>query len=353
MPRVDITPENRAESVYNYPKLKLRRGEKARIIAVEDKPLMEFTHTLQAVVIMNGQPLKESTPDGGTRDKMEFLGRYICLGDPAVLSDKGRAPDTCPVCKAATETDAVQYPDRRFAAHIIQYTNLKPDSWELQQWGIAIKAWLFADKVFNTLINIKEDVGDIRTHDLYLGPCENENFQKFDIRPSTKQGMWLQRDEFKAAVSQLYTTGQTPYLEQLIGRKSRDQLEQDLQRVLLRHREAYGSATTAEDTSDAALAAEDLLSGATADTLPADADVSDLLGGGEEVVPTPAAEAAGAGPAEGAADSGATEADALLAGLQDETPDAVPPPGPDAALPTEEPKGETASFDDLLSQLPQ
>lgn len=327
MPRIEFKPENRAESVFTYPKLKLGRNEKARIIAIEQVPLGEFVHTLKAPVIMNGRVVMENR-DGTEKPKEDFLGRYICLGDPAILSEKGRAPDVCPVCAAATETDAVSFPDRRFGMHIIQYTNLKPDSWEVAQWGIQIKAWLFADGVFNKLTAIKEDVGDIRTHDLLLGPVENEMYQKFDVRPSTKQGVWLQRDEFKTQVAQMYKEGQTPYLEQLIATRARERMSEDLQRVILRYRQAFGGGATAEDTSDAALAAEDLL-----------ADADSILGDGE--VEAPAAPAA------------APESDDLLAGLDQAEPSAEPVPEAPTPVATESGNGEKASFDDLLSDLPQ
>ena len=334
MPRTQFKSENRSESPFDFPKVKLSRNERARLIAIDKEPLMEFVHTLKAPQIVNGRPVMEANADGVPKAKEDFLGRYICLGDPAVLSDKGKAVDVCPVCASAAETDAVDFPQRRFGMHVIQYTNLKPNSWEVAQWGVTLRVWLFGDRTFNQLISFAEDVGDIRKHDLLLGPCENEMYQKFDIRPSTQQGIWLRKDEWKAEVVKLYREGQTPHLEELIGRRGQETLREDLGRVLLRYKQAYGGEISAEDQSEAALDAESLLSG---DVLPVDdggVDADALLGDGDA---TPAAEPV-------AAETGLDD-DLLSDG------DAAPSEAP-AATSESSTNDDKASFDDLLNELP-
>jgi hypothetical protein len=337
MPRIPIDPKHKTDSPFDFPKLRLEKNERARIIAIEELPLMEYVHSLSAPVISNGQVLME--PDGDTtKVKEEFLGRYICLGDPGVLEDKGQAPDSCPVCRAATETDAVSFPDRRFAMHVVQYGNLKPGTWEVQApFTVTVKAWLYTDRIYSQLVGFKEEVGDLRLHDLLLGPCENPYYQKFDIRPSTKRGVWLSKDEFKQQVGAAYRTNQTPYLEALIGRRSRENLEQELQRVVLRYQQAYGGGATAEDTADVIADADALLGGG--DDIAASvegASVEDVLGG------------------EGVVGGGSEDE---LAGILGGDGDAPAPAPAEAAAPEEAASsdGESgkADFAELLGELPQ
>ena len=354
MPRLPIDPKHKADSPFDYPILKLTKNERARIIAIEstdDKgPVMEFVHSLEAPVIANGQVMMEPTEtrEGTTTTKVktEFLGRFICSGRIEILSDKARDPDNCSVCKAAEETSAVAYPSRRFAMHIVRYSNLKPSTWEVQApFAIQVQAWVFADRTYNLLADFKQDVGNLLHHDLLLGPCENPFYQKYDIRPATQRGVWLMKDEFKMQVIEAYKSQQTPYLEALIGRKSREQMEQELQKVLLRSRQAYGGgAATVEETADVVSDADALLSGATigGDEVPATsagADTEAVLGGGDEDLAAllggqaaaPEAPAAPAEP-ETLGDTEAVTEPETLGGSED---------------------GERASFDDLLSQLPQ
>lgn len=269
MPRVAFAPENKAESPFDYPKLFLEKGERARIILIEEKPEMEYVHTMRAPQIINGEVKTEIVKQFGKEVEApvyDFIGRHICIGNYEIIAKKGLDADGCPVCQAATESDAVKAPDRRFALHVMKYA-LKPGSFECASpLQVQCVAWTFTDRTFNTITDFAAEWGDLRKHDLLLGPCENRQFQKFDIQVAAK-AVWLENPEWKKLVADTYRENKSEDLAPLIGRKlTREVILEDLERVMHRHNLAFKGGTPQGDTAPEVadqMALEDLLGGGT------------------------------------------------------------------------------------------
>jgi hypothetical protein len=286
MPLVEFDPEEKEGSPFDFPKLKLERGERARINILQKQPLAEYVHTLRAPEIINGRAVMEETRQGDdvvTRMKMQFIGRSICKGDYDVLRDKGYDANACPACKASVaNADAVPAPERRFAVHAVRY-QIKQGTFEIAEpYQVSVLAWSFPQRTFDKLITLLEEQEPkkLMMHDLLLGPCENPVFQKFDIQMSAKAA-WVETEERKGRTVEVWKNNQSPYLDQFIGRKNTlDQMTEDVNRVLLRYRQAQGIATpevaTATEDVDALLT-EMESSPPAVDEVPATAAVDDLL----------------------------------------------------------------------------
>lgn len=362
MPRVAFAAENKvATTNYDYPKLKLKNGERARIIVGLEDPIVEYVHTLRKPQIINGQPqmFKAERKDGSTYDdyKMDFISRPICLGDATILSDKGSDPKNCPMCKLAQEhPDYTSAPQRRYAMHVIRYRT-KGGTTDIQTpFSVEVLVWSYTDKTFNKIVDFKEEWGDLRKHDLLLGPCTNETFQQFDITVAAKAA-WLEDAERKQLTITTFKENQIPDLTIAAGSvKQKQWVEADIQTIL----EAWGAVNGAEVE--------------TGDVTGLDEDLSGLLGGETEKW------ADGKTEAEVAAEKVAPAADAdedILAGLDEfaggaadadeEEPEVAPEPPKPAAkrapakkaeFHAPEPEahaaaetGDVDNFDDLLADL--
>ncbi len=185
MPRIPLDPKHKSESVFDYPRLKLDKGERARIVCIEKDPLYEFVHTLRAPQILNGEPVMEmvKSRDGGEteRNKFDFIGRHICLGDIGILQERGVDPVNCPECKVSTESDAVRAPERRFAMHIVRYATQPGGFTVASPFSVTLIAWAYSDTIYNKLADTAAEHGDLTRRDLLLGPCQVAQYQKFDI----------------------------------------------------------------------------------------------------------------------------------------------------------------------------
>lgn len=258
MPQIDLDPKNKRESGFDFPKLYLERGERARVVILQEKPFYEWVHTLQAVITSGGEVVtRERQREDGTSYRVpetEFIGRNICLGSPDVLDEKGLDPDNCPVCEASRVTDAVVPPEIRFAAMLIRY-NTEPGGWEVSEpFGVRPMGWSFTQRRFNELIDIRTEHGDLRARDLLLGPCDSKQFQKFDVKVAGKAA-YLENEDRKKIVQETWNANQNRDITFLIGRKAtREQMEDQLSQVLDRYNQAYGKGSTIEepDTSDSA-----------------------------------------------------------------------------------------------------
>jgi hypothetical protein len=312
MPVADFTPEHKKESAYNYPRLKLDRGESARIILIEQRPHFEFVHTMRAPQIgPDGKPVMVTNTRFGkevVEPEYDFIGRHICLGNIDVVSDKGIDAANCPVCATSKESSAVKAPERRFAMHVIRY-QLKPgtSSFEVASpLQVQCVAWDFGDKIFNKIVDFKTEFGDLRKHDLKLGPCENKQYQKFDIAIAG-DAIWLKNKEWMEQVKETYESNKAEDLALLIARRlSRELVEEDLDKVLIRHAQAFKGGINQENTEKETAAA---------------VDVDGLLG------------------------DGASEAAA------EPTPEVAEPEASAEPTPTTNEGSGTADFDDLLSKL--
>lgn len=250
MPRTVIDPKNKTQDSSQFPKLRLEKGEVARIYMIEQDPYFEFVHNLRAPKITNGVAETEEVTDqrsGETRTqiKMAFIGRPICLGDPGVLQEKGVDPANCPICAESIKNDRVDKPQRRYAVHILKYGTKAGTPNVMEPFVVQLQVWSFTDKVFNKLIDLGEawaESGGLKGHDLQLGPCNNPTFQQFDIAalPSVA---WNASDATKQLAKTTFTEQKLDdeKLRQFCGRDAkRDYVVQDLNTVLDRWATADG-----------------------------------------------------------------------------------------------------------------
>lgn len=219
---LDFSNDNRSADDSGFPKLKLEMAEKTRVVVLE-KPHCEYVHEFRAPKIENGRPkmtMRQRKDKSAYEDyDYEFIGGGICLGDESILMDKGVDPKNCPACEAAANGDAVSPPKRRFAMHIIEYETKQGSSEIAEPFSVRTKIWRFADKIFNKLVDITNEVGDLKKHDLLLGPCTSKDFQQYDIMPSGK-AEWLLEDssvDRKKRTVETFNNNQASGLAQFCG----------------------------------------------------------------------------------------------------------------------------------------
>ncbi len=243
MPKMSFDSSNAAKKFDTFPKLKLKMGEKARIVCIED-PDVGYVHTLRKPFLDKGKPVWETRNKKNGDEykvmKTEFVSNPICLGDFGTLEERGSDPKNCPACAAATQNADILGPKRRFAMHVIKYKT-KPGTAEVSTpFSVEVVVWGFTDHVFNKLIEIRTEQGDLRDRDLVLGPCQDETFQKFDFIPSGR-AEWQASPTRKAQVMETYENNQAEDLQTHLGRKvARKFMEEDVENVLEGYRIANG-----------------------------------------------------------------------------------------------------------------
>lgn len=263
MPKVSLSSENKVAQFSEYPKLSLEHGERALIVCIEPEPTVEFKHTLRAPEIgPNGKVIKEVKQNNKGEEyeatQMEFVGQHLCFGDFGTVQDKGVDPDNCPTCRAAEDEEGITPPTPHYAMHVIKYS-LQPGGWTLREpFNVDLVAWVFSPSRLNTIIDFATEWGDLRQHDLKLGPCENKKFQKYDINVSAN-AQWLMGESEDAIkirkniVAQTYTNNQCADLSTLIARRiSKADALGDVQKIIERMNQVYnrgGSSTQVPDLS--------------------------------------------------------------------------------------------------------
>jgi hypothetical protein len=323
--RVSFDEENRREDPFRFPKLTLDTNEVARILVYED-PDADYVHTINHPVLgPDGRGVRITVKNRRGEDyekwKDEWKGRYLCVGDPQLVEDKGFDPDSCPACQAAKDHFWMRNPERRFAMHVVRY--------ELDQHGnpstplmFRIVGWGFTEGRFDTLVEFKKSWKDLRIHDLTLGPCTDKGFQKFDMRVEP-DAIWQRNEDSKQRVSQATRSTRFENIRSLNGREvSVDKLAEEVAVAAELWRKAEGG-----DSSFAASPLEQQM-------VAASTDVDSLLPP-ETVAPTTAPEPA---PAAVSAQPVQEPGD-LLAGLDDAP-----------AAPVEE-AAQGEKFDDLVNLL--
>ena len=198
------------------------------------------------------------------------MGKFICLGDLEMLKDKGIDPDACPACKASLENAAaVDGPRRRFVVHVIKYQTTK-GTFNLQKpFQVELVAWEFTENRFTTLVDIKEEHGNLPGIDLCLGPCTNKGFQKYDIIPGGSC-QWGADDDRKAKTREVVSANRSEDLTPLLGRNVSDtELRSEVNEVIRQYNYAFGRHETMPVTANTNV----------------DNDLSDMLSD-----PTPAAD---------------------------------------------------------------
>lgn len=344
MPKIPFDSNNKAKTDFDYPKLYLDHNERARIVCIEPEPEVGWIHTLRAPKIINGVLQMETvkTKDGGTIEKpaTEFIGKHMCFGNIDKLLENDKDPANCPTCAKANENDAVGPATRRFAMHVVQYKT-QPGKFQIQTpFQAELVVWGFTNQRYNTITDIKEEHGDLRQKDLLLGPCENKNFQNYDIQVGGT-AEWLADEERKNFVARLYAENKLDDLSPAFARKiSREMAANDVEKVLIKHAQAYGGG-----------AVDPVPGGTEASAV----DLSNLLGG-DTTTQTPVAETTPAAPAEPAPEATSDPlADLGLGGSPAEaaTPEAATEPVsvPDAPAEAEQKTEQVLDFDSLLKGL--
>lgn len=338
MGRVDFDAKNRVQTTnFDFPKLKLKNGERARIYVLES-PVLEYVHELRKPKIVDGVPKMgtEKKRDGTEYQDYvrDFVGSPLCLGREDILDDKGADPDTCPMCAYAKQfPDRIKAPKRRYAMHVIRYKTKNGGFQPITPFSVELLVWAFSATVFNKIIDFQEEwaeQGGLKKHDLSLGPCENEGFQKFDINVLPDVA-WANSEEKKALVIDTYKNNQIPDLSIACGnRKDRRWIDIDLEAI----QEAW-AVIDASGTKPGSVGASSPAASSTALT----EDLSSLLdetpGETVETVTTPEPVVV--------EDTSADDLDSLL-----------PEDEPAAEAPAEEKKeesGKVDDFDDLLGNL--
>lgn len=248
MPQIDWTPEFKRTSTPDFERLKLKVGERARIV-IMDKPTFAWTHTLRAPKIVDGAAQKEIKKRKDQTEYAdwvyEFVSRPICLGDASTIDDDGIDPANCPVCARAASSEECAPPERRFAANIIKY-NTKADGTVIAPFGCASQVWAFTENTFNKLLGIAEEHGGLIGKDLILGPCQPpEHFQRFDIMGGGRN-TWEIDDSVKAIVTATHENNRVDDLEAACGRRTEAKwLKRDLELIAEKWRIANGKAAPA------------------------------------------------------------------------------------------------------------
>lgn len=252
MPTITFDSGNKKTDPTDFPKLKLKKEERARILVIQD-PTFEYVHNLKAPKIVNGEAvMREAERKNGEKYKtydLDFIGRPICLGDYGALEEKGVDPVNCPACRLAKESDMAQPPERRFAVHVIRYA-IKPGGFELATpFSCQSVVWSFTERMFSKLIDFAREHGSLTEKDLLLGPCESEMYQNFDMNISGVAA-WRQEDPSLPAgwtrqqiVVETFKQNQASDLKVFIGRETSARwMSEDCDKVEARWRIANGAA---------------------------------------------------------------------------------------------------------------
>lgn len=254
MPQIDWTPEFKRNTTVEFDRLKLKVGERARIVALE-KPHFTWVHTLRAPKIVNGEAHKviKRRNDGSEFADwdMDFIGRPQCLGDHETISSAGLDPANCPVCAYASESEEASAPDRRFAMNVIKY-NTRADGTPISPFGCSAQVWTFTEGIFNKLYAIAQEYGGLVGHDLVLGPCEApETFQKYPITGGAKN-LWESSEDIKKNVLETHQNNRIEDLDAACGRRTEMRwLKEDLTKIRNRWRTAHGdSGASSTETQD-------------------------------------------------------------------------------------------------------
>jgi hypothetical protein len=243
MPQIDWTPEFKRNAGITFDRMKLKVGERARIVTLE-KPTFTWVHTMRAPKIVNGEASKviKKRKDGTefVDWDMDFVGRPQCLGDHGIIADEGLDPKNCVICAGAKESEEFSAPERRFAMNVIKY-NTKQDGTLIEPFGCASQVWTFTEGIFNKLYGIAQEQNGLVGKDLILGPCEApEAFQKFDIQPGAKN-VWQMSDQITTFVTETHKNNRTEELEAACGRRTELKwLKDDVDKVKTRWRIANG-----------------------------------------------------------------------------------------------------------------
>lgn len=248
--QLSFTEENVKKNPFDYPKLKLAKGESARLTVVEGA-FSEYVHNIQKPMLDERNNVLFSTREkkDGTEyqtPKLTFVSNPICLGNEDVLDEDGLDPENCPVCaKAISSGESHWKPKRRFAMHVIRTATQPRSNTPVEPYSGQLLIWAFTENRFTEIFEVGNEFG-LDTHDLILGPCEDATFQKAKLTIANGTAV---SPETRAAIFTDKNKAEDPTV--FCGnRKSRARIEDDLALVEAEWAKAEGT----EPTSTASVA---------------------------------------------------------------------------------------------------
>jgi hypothetical protein len=359
MPVTTFSEDNVRRSPTDFPKLKLRTNEKARVVCIEKGPTFEWVHTLQkpAISKVNGKPVMESKKKRNGENyetyQMDFIGRPICLGDPDILEDRGSDPDHCPACKLAKESDMLRPPERRYAIHVLQYATKTGSTEITKPFAVQTRVWTLTENRYAKIVEIMREDGvtDPRRIDLLLGPCEPpEDFQKYEIHAGSMCEMLADEDRTRVA-AETYRENHAPDLAPYCGRQVDSKLvAEDCEQIV----EAWQRVRRAEQGGQSIdpLGSDDDVSGSL------DSSLLDSVGTGAAPAGAASTEEKSTGSVEGsgldeflAETTHNTEEEAKAAAPASSVQSGPATPEPEKSEPAK-PAKRSESFEELLASLP-
>ncbi len=225
MPVTAFSSDNVRTSATSFPKVKLAKNEKGRLVCIEPNPHYEWVHELKKPVVskVNGKPVMETREKANGEKyetyQMDFIGRPVCVGDPDVLEDRGADPDHCPACEIAKDSDMLPGPVRRYAIHVLQYATKTGSTQIAEPFSVATKVWTLTEKRFAEVVELinEAEVDDPRKIDITLEQKGPEAFQQYDMKLGTKCEMLANQDRLDRA-KLTYQENHAPDLSPYCGR---------------------------------------------------------------------------------------------------------------------------------------
>lgn len=203
-----------------FPKLKLKQGEKARVVLLEG-PERVYVHSLYEPKIENGKGVlvEKKRKDQSTYEAYDetFLKKFQCLGDEEVLFQSGVDVTHCPACKASTQFDPFKAPVPSYALNLIKY-NTKADGDLALPFSVTALVWAFGPQKFEQIRSFAKEYGDLKQHDLVLGPCVHETYQKYDMLVSPRAA-WQQDDSTKKLTLETFKANRIEDLTKVIAQE--------------------------------------------------------------------------------------------------------------------------------------
>jgi hypothetical protein len=227
MPLTTFSSANVRASDTSFPKLKLARGEKSRIVCIEPQPVYEWVHKLAKPVVSSvvGKPVMEKRErgDGSTYEvyKLDFIRNSVCIGDPDILEDRGIDPDHCPACKLAKNSDMLSSPVRRYAIHVLQYATLTGSSQIAEPFSVATRVWTLTEKRFAEVVELLNEAGvdDPRKMDILLEMEGPEQMQGYKMKLGSKCEMLASKETLTRAQA-TFAGSHAPDLGPFCGKKT-------------------------------------------------------------------------------------------------------------------------------------
>lgn len=220
MPRIGYSEDFAGGEGDRYPRLKFQaKGELKRIVC-PDPPFMEWVHRIEAPKVVNGAAvmvMRKRKDNSEYPDyEMQWFSSPICLGSNATLVRDKLDPANCPACESASRATGLTEPARRYSMAVVEYTiRQSADFAPVEPFSATLSIWAYTARMYDKLLGITRQWGNLREHDLLLGPCEDVGFQRYNVEVAA-QALWLINPAWRQFVGSLWTApGNLPTDDQL------------------------------------------------------------------------------------------------------------------------------------------